>query len=450
MFAPAVTSAETLADAMSGAYNTSGLLEQNRALLRAADEDVSIAVSALRPVIDWTASFSASRTDRQISDVGTLTNTQPFFTGLTLDLLLYDGGATRLGVDAAKQTVLATRQSLVSIEQAVLIRSVAAYMNVLLQAENVLLRENNVRLLTEELRATQDRFEVGEVTRTDVALSESRRAAARSGLASARGGLVNARAEFVNAVGRDASSSLQLPSLPAAPASIDAAVAVAVRNHPDILASQYRVATADLLIEQANKSVGPSARFTSNVGVTESTIDSDHTYTGSVGLSFRQPIYAGGRVNAQIRRAQNNSAGARGALLSVRRDVVQSVENAIARLRVANANLDATAERIRAAQVAFDGIREEAKLGARTTIDVLTAEQDLLDAKTEEISATAEKYVAAYQVLQAQGLLTAERLGLPVKIYDPTTYYNIAKDAPARMSKQSKELDRVLKALGKQ
>ena len=447
---PERAAAENLTDAMVGAYRTSGLLDQNRALLRAADEDVAIAISALRPILNFVGTYTPSYTDQRTALGVSSGNSNPVFLGLSLDLLLFDGGAAQSAVDAAKQTVLATRQSLLSVEQSVLIRAVAAYMNVVLQLENVSLRENNVRLLEEELKATQDRFEVGEVTRTDVALAESRLAASKSELASARGGLVNARAEYVNAVGREAGNLVSRPTLPKAPASVDAAVAVAVRNHPDILSAQYRVSAADKLIEQAAAAVGPSVSLSGDLGVTENIDSSDnYTHTASLGLNLSQSIYAGGRLAAQTRQARANSAAARGALLTARKDIVQSVEDAIARLRVAEANLVSTAERIKAAQIAFDGIREEATLGARTTIDVLTAEQDLLDAQTAQISATAEQYVAAYQVLQAQGLLTAERLGLPVQIYDPVTYYNLAEKAPARLSQQGKDLDRVLEALGR-
>lgn len=447
--APVKVGAETLADAMAGAYNTSGLLDQNRALLRAADEDVAIAVSALRPVIDWTASVSADWADTQRGIISTNSTTYPAFVGLQLDMLLYDGGASQLAIEAAKQTVLATRQTLISIEQVVMIRAVAAYMNVILQQENVALRENNVRLLSEELRATQDRFDVGEVTRTDVALAESRLAASRSNLASARGLLVNARAEYVNVVGREPGDLVSRPRLPTPPSSLDAAVSVAVRNHPDILSAQFQVASADLQIQQAEKAKGIQAGLSANLGLAETLNNDDSNYAASIGINARQNIYSGGRISAQIRRAQAGRDAARGSLLTVRKDIIQSVEDSVANLRVANANLEATAERIRAAQVAFDGIREEATLGARTTLDVLTAEQDLLDAQTAEISAVADQYVAAYQVLQSQGLLTAERMGLGVTIYDPEAYYTLTKDAPNRYSKQGEELDRVLKALGK-
>jgi len=169
--------AENMADALVGAYNSSGLLEQNRALLRAADENVAIAVSALRPILDWTTRVTRNLNESRVNILETSVQRSTFFTGLQLDLLIYDGGASKLGVQASKETVLATRQTLLEIEQNILLRAVAAYMNVLLAAENVSLQKNSVRLGGEELRAAQDRFEVGEVTRTDVALAESRLAA---------------------------------------------------------------------------------------------------------------------------------------------------------------------------------------------------------------------------------------------------------------------------------
>ena len=134
-------------------------------------------------------------------------------------------------------------------------------------------------------------------------------------------------------------------------------------------------------------------------------------------------------------------------LLNVQKDITQGVTDAYVRFETATASLRASVERVRASQVAFDGIREEATLGARTTLDVLTAQQDLLDAQLAEVASRTERSLAAYQLLQAQGLLTAERLGLAVQIYDPTLYYNLVKKAPAQISKQSRDLDRVLKAL---
>lgn len=448
--APQAAQAENIADALIGAYNSSGLLEQNRALLRAADEDVAIALSRLRPVIAWTSSMTRSRGKSRSGGGGVNTSQNgTFYTDVSLTQLLYDGGASNLSKQAKQETVLATRQVLLNIEQQILFRAASAYLNVLLQSENVTLRENNVRVLGEELRAAQDRFDVGEVTRTDVALAESRLAAARSSLASARGILVNAQAEYANAVGRKPGRLAGQPPLPAAARSLDAATAIAVRTHPSILAAQHQVKAAELAAQATAKALGPSASLTASAGVTEDALDTDFNRAASVTLSLKQTLYQGGALAAQYRSALANRDAARSNLLTVQHNVTQDVSDAYIRLDVARANLISSAEEVRAARVAFEGIREEATLGARTTLDVLSAEQDLLNALTSQISARSEEAIASYQLLQAQGILTAERLGLAVQIYDPTLYYNLVKDAPAKLSKRGRDLDRVLKALGK-
>ena len=442
--------AENLADALVGAYNTSGLLEQNRALLRAADEDVALAVSTLRPIVDFivAARRNFSETGRN-NTVLSRTDTSGLSATLSLDWTLFDNGQRESSIASAKESVLATRQQLLSIEQSVLIRAVAAYVNVALLSENVALRRNNLRLLGEELRASEDRFDVGEVTRTDVALSQSSVAAARSALASAEGQLANARAEYEAAVGHAPRNLSGQPPLPAVTRSLEAAQAVAVKWHPDLLAAQHQVAAAELAVQRASRALGPTVSAGAQVGLNEAIDSSNFGRDASVSLSMRQRLYQGGGLNAQVRRAMATRDAARGNLLSVQRAVLQDVSDAYTRLQVARSSLTATAERVRASRVAFDGIREEATLGARTTLDVLAAEQELLDSQTEQISARSEESIAAYQLLQVQGLLTAERLNLAVQIYDPTAYYNLAKTAPAATSKQSKQLDRVLKALGK-
>ncbi len=441
--------AENMADALVGAYNTSGLLEQNRALLRAADEDVAISVAALRPVLAWTASVTRSFSETKNQFFTTSRQATTHFVGLSLDLLVYDGGASKLGTQAAKETVLATRQTLLAIEQQILLRAIGAYMNVQLQGENVSLRQNNLRLLREELRAAQDRFEVGEVTRTDVALAQSRVAAARSNLADAHGALANAKAEYTNAVGHAPGALAGQPKLPKRPSSLEAAQALAVRNHPSVLAVQHQVSAAELNVQRVTKAMGPSASFRADLGYSETWGTEDSNMTGSLSLVLRQPIYQGGRLAANLRRAMAVRDSVRANLLSVQRNVVQDVNDAYVRLEVAGASLVAANERVRAARVAFNGIREEATLGARTTLDVLTAEQELLNAQTARISDQAERWIASYELLSSQGLLTAERLELGVQIYDPTIYYNLVKNGPANISRQSRDLNRVLEALGK-
>ncbi|MBY6081747.1 MULTISPECIES: TolC family outer membrane protein [Ruegeria] len=439
--------ADNLTDAFIGAYNTSGLLEQNRALLRAADEDVAIALSALRPIINWTVRVSQDYAKTRAGTVVSTVEPSRFFSGLTLSQLVYDGGASILGKQSAQETVLATRQALIDIEQQVLFRATTAYLSVLLQEETVQIRQNNVNLSGEELRATQDRFEVGEVTRTDVALSEAQLASSQADLADARGDLSTAQAEYVNAVGKQPGRTAGQPRLPKLPGSLAEAISLAQRNHPAILSAQHQVRALDLTVQQQRAGLGPNVSLNADAGITESYDNDDYTNDASISLNFNQPIYAGGRLAANVRRAMAQRDASRANLLNVQKDITQGVTDAYVRFETATASLRASVERVRASQVAFDGIREEATLGARTTLDVLTAQQDLLDAQLAEVASRTERSLAAYQLLQAQGLLTAERLGLAVQIYDPTLYYNLVKKAPAQISKQSRDLDRVLKAL---
>ncbi|SDW59321.1 outer membrane protein [Ruegeria halocynthiae] len=439
--------ADNLTDAFIGAYNTSGLLEQNRALLRAADEDVAIALSALRPIINWTVRVSRNYTRTNTSSVLTTREPSTFFSGLTLSQLIYDGGASILGKQSAQETVLATRQSLIDIEQQVLIRAANAYLGVLLQEETVAIRQNNVEVSAEELRASQDRFEVGEVTRTDVALSEAQLASSQADLAVARGNLSIAQAEYVNAVGKAPGRTAGQPKLPNLPRLENDAVNLAQRNHPAILSAQHQVRALDLVVQQQRANLGPNVSLNADAGVTESYDNDDYTNDATVSLNFNQPIYSGGGLAAAVRRAMATRDASRANLLNVQKNITQGVADRYAAFQAATASLRASTERVRASQVAFDGIREEATLGARTTLDVLNAQQDLLDAQLAEVASRTERSRAAYELLQAQGLLTAERMGLAVQIYDPTLYYNLVKKAPAKVSKQSRDLDRVLKAL---
>ena len=261
--------ADTLADALVGAYNTSGLLEQNRALLRAADEDVAQAVSALRPVLSWSADitrdFGTSRGSNSLGAVArSASNTASV--GLVAELTLYDFGQNRLAIDGAKEAVLATRQGLVSIEQQILLRAVTAFFEVRRATETVALRQNNLRLITQELRAAQDRFEVGEVTRTDVSLAEARLAQARANLAAAQGELRAAQEEYRVATGRTPGPLSQPSRVPDLPPDRNSAVAIALRGHPDLLQAQHLVRVAELSIaraEAAMKPKGTIARITS-------------------------------------------------------------------------------------------------------------------------------------------------------------------------------------------
>ncbi|ETX14758.1 transporter [Roseivivax halodurans JCM 10272] len=453
-------SADTLADAMVGAYETSGLLEQNRAVLRAADEDVAQAISQLRPVLSWTAdvtrNFGVSRstTTSPLPGGGTTQSTNPTVSntasiGLSAQLLVYDFGRTRTGIDLAKESVLAARQGLVSVEQQVLLRAVTAFWEVRRAGQTVSLRRNNLRLIEEELQAAEDRFEVGEVTRTDVALAEARLAEARSQLAVAEGNLTSAQEEYFAVVGRRPGDLTPPGSLPTVPANVQSATQTALRLHPEIVAQQHRVTVAELQILVAEAAMKPTVNLSGQVGYQSDLDSTDYSRQGSISLGASGPIYQGGELSSLVRQAMAQRDQQRAQLLQVTRQIRQGVANAYISLETARSSITAGDNQVRAAQIAFEGIREEATLGARTTLDVLDAEQDLLDARTLLISAQVDQYIAAYNVISSMGLLTVEQLDLPVQRYDPSVYYNMVKDAPVR-SQQGEQLDRVLRALGKQ
>ena len=443
---PRQASAETLADALVGAYEHSGLLNQNRALLRAADEDVATAKSTLKPVLQWAAGLTQSFGTTRSSSLLPAQSTESLKASISLigELLLYDFGASAYRVEAAKETVLATRQALVNLEQQVLLRAVAAYMGVIEASETVELRNNNLRLLTQELRAARDRFDVGEVTRTDVALAEAQLADARSGLAGAEGTLLRAVEEYRNAVGHAPGNLSQPPSLPNIGGDLASAKAP-----PSIIAAQHQVAAADLGVEANEAAMAPRITLNGQYGLNETFDSNAYTRSGSVGVQVGQTIYQGGALSSAVRSSMAQRDAQRANLHVVRQDVEQEVGNAYAALASARAQLEASDRQIRAARIAFRGIREEATLGARTTLDVLDAEQSLLDAESTRVSARANLYVAAYSVLAATGRLTAQDLKLPVQIYDAGGYYNLVKDAPAKYSKEGQALDRVLRALQK-
>jgi len=431
--------AESLTDAMIGAYNNSGLLEQNRATLRAADEDVAQAVATLRPVINYLATstygFSLS--------AGTSALTTSL--GLLLDQTLYDFGASQLGIEAAKETVLATREGLIGVEMQVLMAAVTAFLDVRDAAAQVNLRQSNLRLIEQELRAARDRFDVGEVTRTDVAIAESRLAASQAGLAGAQGVLARARESYRQAVGRYPGALSAPPPAPKTARSLEDARAVALRTHPDIRRAMRLVTVAELRVAVAEASIRPTLSLRGNISV-----DQDMNNTSAIGLRFGGPIYQGGRLSSLIRQTQAGRDGQRANLHITRIAVEQNIGNAWALLIVSQATLAASTEQVRAATVAFRGVQEEATLGARTTLDVLNAEQELLNARAAQITAETDRILAQYTLLGTMGLLTVEHLGLGIVTYDPAAYYNAVRDAPTRfVSPQGDKLDRVMKSLGK-
>ncbi|WP_370656131.1 TolC family outer membrane protein [Paracoccus wurundjeri] len=443
--------ADSLADAMVSAYRSSALIEQNRAVLRAADEDVASSVAQLRPVLQWVASHQVSRTE---GNHGSIRSSSLM---IGAEIPLYDWGRSQLAIDAAKEQVLATRQALVGIEQDVLLQATNAFFSVRQATEQVALQENSVRVLGQERQAAQDRFDVGEITVTDVSLAEARLAASRAALAAAEGDLEVAQEQYLAATGKQPGTLAAPPPLPTLPANVEAARAVAQKNHPAIKQAQRMAAAAELGVAAAGAERNPNLSANAQVGIgrdyERDTLTGSGDYetrgSASVGLELSQTIYSGGRLPAQHRKAMASRDEARAVLLNTARDVNEQVGTAWANISVAGAQLGAIDEQIAAAQQAYEGVREEAQLGARTTLDVLDAEQSLLEARADKISAEANLQLAHYQLLAAMGLLTVEDLKLGIPTYDPSEYYKSVRDAPYT-SKQGESLDRVLRAIGRE
>ncbi len=434
--------AETLADALVGAYENSNLIEQQRALLRAADEDVAQAYATLQPVLNFVTQANAIGPERNREG--------EHWSGsvaLAMELTVFDNGVTRHAAEAAKETVLGLRAALMRVEQEVLLDAVEAYMEVIRATQFVSLRDNNVELITEELRAARDRFNVGEATRTDVSIAEARLSAARGNLAAAEGDLVVARETYRSVVGR-LPAELDWPeTTPALATSEEDAKGIAVRTHPRIKEAQRSVNAAEANAQRLRAAQGLIVTTGLNLSIDD---DSDHSYGASLRATL--PIFRGGSASA-LRQLGDRRDAARAALLQSVVNVELGVGRAWSLLQVSAARTEASRLQVTASQLAYDGAREEARFGSRTTLDVLDAEQELLDARSNLIGAEVQQFVSRYYLLSAMGVLNAENLGLGIVTYDPAVHYNLAnsKSRPGRsLSKRGSDLDRVLEALQKQ
>lgn len=434
--------AETLTDTLIQTYQSSPFLKSQRAALRRIDENVAIARSSKRPDVSAAVGASASvfrpepfqrlqgfdtvtvRPDWQLEEEVTAE--------LRTTLLLYDHGQTEAAVQSTLAQVMANRAVLRDVEQTVLFGAVQSYMDVRRDEISVEVAEANVEVLTEQVRATRDRFELGEVTRTDVSLAEARLAAARAGLASFRGQLQISREAFAAVVGVPPQNLQPPPPLPDLPETLSRAEAIAMGLHPVLVASRNSEEAAVFDLSRARSARGPSvsgsAAIVSNAeGVTERGIGG---VQGTLSITGRVPIYQGGRLSAAVRQAEALLAQRKFEVQDTARQIRQNTGAAWANLAVARASITANREQVRAARLAFEGVQEEAMLGARTTLDVLDLEQDLRDAQLQLASSERDEYVAAYQLLSTMGLLTVEHLNLGIPTYNPELYHNEVQNAP--------------------
>jgi len=419
---PASAEVFTLKDALGVTYETNPQLEAARAGLRATDENVATANANYRPSLSFQGSYGYEKIPPFLG--GSPTST-PLQGQLSLNQTVFNYSDIAQ-ISKAKSQVKAGRAQLVSTEESVLLAAVTAYMNVVRDEATVNLRENNVAVLQKQRDATQEQFKVGELTRTDVAQSQARLAGAQADLINAEGLLAISRANFEHQVGRPAETLEAEPALPVIPKEQQAAIDLALKLNPDLLAARQNVKAADHQVEVALGALMPTLTVNGQYQYAQSNPSygpyTIHALTvlGNVNV----PIYQGGGEDAAVRQAkelrgqaQMNAADTERQVLYVTRAAWQSYTSAIATITSNQAQVEAN-------KVAYQGVKLEQQVGARTILDVLNAEQELLNSQVNLVSSKRDAAVAAYQLLSAIGTLTAQGLALNVHTYAPLEHYD--------------------------
>ncbi|MFN3671817.1 MAG: TolC family outer membrane protein [Bosea sp. (in: a-proteobacteria)] len=427
--------AQTMEAALGRAYSANPTLNAQRAAVRATNENVPQALSGYRPRITASADIGASITESEIPARGgsrnssALARLNPRGAGIQVDQNIFDGGKTRSSVSQAESQVLGARATLRNTEQNVLLDAATSYMNVLRDTAILNLNRNNVEVLEEQLRQTRDRFQVGEVTRTDVAQAEARLSQSQSQAILAESNLKTSIARFRQNVGTEPKNLA--PGRPVEnllPKSLPAALQTALSGHPAILASLHGVDAAELQVKVVEADLYPVIGVRGAVQQRyDSTVFGDNRTSASLVGTLTIPIYEGGQVYSRTRQAKE-TAGQRRIEVDTQRDTVRAaVVSAWGALDAAKAQIVAAQAQVQAAETALSGVREEAKVGQRTTLDVLNAQQELVNARSSLVVAQRDRVVASYAVLSATGRLSAEVLRLRAEIYDSRRHYDQVK-----------------------
>jgi len=432
-------SGETLEEALAAAYESNPQLMAQRAALRAVDESISRAKSGFLPTLEAEYTYGDTN-DKSPDEDG---NTQNFpgtseNYGVSASLNVFRGFQDRNAVKGARNNVLAGRAQLQSVEQQILLDAVSAYMNVVRDEAVVALNANNVQVLERQLQASQDRFRVGEVTRTDVAQSEARLEGAKSQLLTAQATLAASRAQYQRVIGRPP-ATLETPNAkPQLPVDLDAAIEVAMEMSPAVIAAKFTERAADFSVKQAKgallPTVGVQASWndieTSGVRNGQNGLEAVNSATErrSLGVQVTVPLYAGGARHSDIRRAKQIRSQRMMEIRQAERVAQENVFVAWDQYRAAVGQITSSEAQVRASEIALEGVRQEAYVGSRTTLDVLNAEQELLNARVALVRAQRDEFVAAYSLVSATGRLTAQDLGLGVTRYDPDQYTDKVDD----------------------
>ncbi|MCA0978904.1 TolC family outer membrane protein [Qipengyuania flava] len=433
--------ADTLQEALTEAYFNNPTLEAARAGQRATDETVQIERADGLPSAEATA--SATEFLKQ-SSTSFFTPDRALVAGVDLGVPIYSGGAVKNSVRAAKERVDASRADLRGTESAIFTQVVAAYMDVLRGQALVSLSLNQVDVLSVNTQATSDRFEIGDLTRTDVAQSQARLALAQGDLRSAQANLIAAREDYIALVG-EAPVNLQAPPpLAGLPTDVETAVDVALENNPDLIAAKERAQASRYDINVAGSSRLPRVSVFAGYdyqnflgSVADAPLDPDNplgptvaspqtTTAAQAGVSLRVPLFQGGRPAALQRQATARASAALEQVIAAERDVIAQVRSSYSSWQAALAIIESSQTAVSAAELSLEGVRAENSIGNRTILDVLNAEQELLQTRVELVTARRNAYVAGFSLLAAMGRAEARDLGLAEEgvLYDPVTNYD--------------------------
>lgn len=415
--------AENLQQAIALAYQTNPSLLAQRANQRALDESIVQARAGLRLQADVSVSTSYSRTHDAVTGNRT---SDSLGASVGVSQTLYSGGRIGHGISAAEANIETGRQNLRDIEQQVLASVIQAYADVIRDTEILRVRQDNLTVLKRQLDESNARFEVGEITRTDVAQSEARLAQSEADLANAQAQLSVSRATYAAVVGQSPGTLEAMPELPGVPTDFDNALDVALGDNPGILAADYALAAAEQNVAAAKSEFMPSVRATASYGSSTpfNAIELGDRTAFQAGATLSVPLFTGGLNSSRVAQALERANAAQINVENERRQTLQSVSSAFAQVISARATLTAGDEAVRAASVAAEGVRQEAQVGLRTTLDVLNQELELRSAQVTLASARRNEYVAQANLLAAMGRLEGQDLDPGIAVYDPVANFN--------------------------
>jgi outer membrane protein len=434
--------ADTIEFALTNAYRSNPQLNSQRAVVRETDETIPQALSGYRPTVSVTGTVAQEYTS-QVAKVPVPSKGGPDYPrlgygynpssiGVTGTQSVFNGFQTANRVRQAESNTSAARETLRVAEQTILLNAATAYMDLLQNGALLELQRRNVEVLQEQLRQTRDRFIVGEVTRTDVAQAETRLAQGRATVLSAEAVFVWSRATYRQVIGVEA-GNLQIasPVDRLLPRRIIDAIEIARARHPSVGVAMFGIDAAVLQVKINEGTLYPRANL---VGTVQQFWETNTTSNLQQFNAFVQgqltiPIYQGGGEYSQIRQAKETVGQKRIDLDTARDQAQANVVTFWGQLDAAKAQILATQAQVAAAEIALDGVREEARVGQRTTLDVLNAQQDLVTARTAAVQAQHDRVVASYSVLSAVGELNLPKLGIKIPLYDPVVHYQQIRDA---------------------